>query len=617
FEEMDRQSTLAPEDLDRWGEAAWWCGRIDDSITVLERAFSLHIDAGDRRTAGLAALRIAENHFHKLAGSVGKGWIAQAQRLLADEEASVEHGWLVRMLTVLAFEEEGDAEKALELSGRAHQIGRRLADPDLTALTLHDRGRVLVALGRVEEGMSLMDEAMAAAVGGSLGAMATGRIYCNMITVCEQLSDFRRAGEWSEEATRWCERAGSDSGFPGICRVKRASITRLRGSWGEAESEARRALDELRDFLDFSGAAWYEMGEVRRHRGDLTGAESAFREANEMGTDPQPGLARLRLAEGKSTEAARLISRALAESSQAPLNRAKLLPTQVEVALAAGDLGAATAAAEELATTAAAFGSRGIEAAAAHSRGRVAMAEDNAAGASTCLREAWKLWQEVGLPYEAAVARELLGIVYLSSGEPESADLELEAAAAAFARLGAELDLRRVTDTIGRTGDEPAARVAETLMFTDIVRSTELIGAIGDEAWEQLVGWHHDTLRAAFAHHAGREVDAAGDGFFVAFPDAEGAVSCAQAIQRTLAKHRHSHGFAPRVRIGLHATVVGPTRRGRGVHEAARIAGLGDGDDIVASTATVEGLDVTLGERRTVTLKGIEEPVEVVTVAWR
>jgi tetratricopeptide (TPR) repeat protein len=533
--EVDRQSTLAPEDLDRLGEAAWWCGRIDDCTAAFERAFALHLEAGNRRAAGLAALRIAENHFHKLAGSAGKGWIAQAQRLLADEEGSKEHGWLVRMLTVLAFEGEGDAEGALELAGRAHQIGRQLADADLAALALHDQGRVLVALGRVEEGMALMDEAMAEAVGGSLGAMATGKIYCNMIAVCEQLADFRRAGEWSEEAGRWCERAGHNSGFPGICRVHRASIIRLRGSWEEAESEARRALDELRDFLDFSGAACHEVGEVRLRLGDLVGAERAFREANELGTDPQPGLARLRLAEGKTADAARLIGRALAEGSHAPLDRVKLLPAQVEIALAAGDLDAAGAAAEELANTATAFGSRGIEAAAAHSRGRVALAEGDVAEASVCLRRAWKLWREVGLPYEAAGARELLGTVYQNSGEPESAHFELEAAAAAFARLGAELDLRRVTDMIGRFGDEPAARVAETLMFTDMVRSTELIEAIGDEAWDQLVRWHHDTLRAAFARHDGREIDAAGDGFFVAFPEAEGAVACAVTIQRTLA----------------------------------------------------------------------------------
>jgi class 3 adenylate cyclase len=159
-------------------------------------------------------------------------------------------------------------------------------------------------------------------------------------------------------------------------------------------------------------------------------------------------------------------------------------------------------------------------------------------------------------------------------------------------------------------------------MFTDIVRSTNLIEAIGDDAWLDLVRWHDQTLRALFADHGGEEVDHAGDGFFVAFPSADEAFACAIAIQRRLADHRQTHGFAPSVRIGVHATAVsrsGREYRGKGVHEAARIGSLADGGQIVASEPTLAavGARVSASDPRTVSLKGLSSPVDVVTIDWR
>ena len=164
-------------------------------------------------------------------------------------------------------------------------------------------------------------------------------------------------------------------------------------------------------------------------------------------------------------------------------------------------------------------------------------------------------------------------------------------------------------------------RVVKTFMFTDIVKSTNLVEALGDEAWTDLVRWHDETLRSLFAAHKGEEVMSTGDGFFAGFESPERAVACAVAIQRRFAEHRRQHGFAPRVRIGLHASgaaKLGQQFRGRGVHEAARIAALAEGGEILASRATV-GADVpySVSEPRTVTLKGISEPVEVVSINWR
>ena len=316
------------------------------------------------------------------------------------------------------------------------------------------RHSILVAKGRVEDGMSLMEEAMVAAVAGELGAMATGRIYCNMIDICEKLADYRRAGEWDEEAKRWCDRVGHSSGFPGICRVKRAEIMRLRGAWAEAEQEARRASGELKEFLDFAAAAFYQIGEIRFHVGDLGAAEEAFRKAHELGRDPQPGLARLRLAQGNAEAARNLINRALTDDTLTPLDRARLLPAQIEIALAAKDLDAARSGTEELQAIAGAFGSQALEAAAGAAEGRLRLAEDQLEEAAENLLRSCKLWRQSGLPYEEARTRLMLGMAYRAQGADDLAELELDTARSAFERLGAILDVRRAAELLGRGATE-------------------------------------------------------------------------------------------------------------------------------------------------------------------
>ena len=169
-------------------------------------------------------------------------------------------------------------------------------------------------------------------------------------------------------------------------------------------------------------------------------------------------------------------------------------------------------------------------------------------------------------------------------------------------------------------GKAAPRRVERTFMFTDIVRSTNLVEAIGDEAWEDLIRWHDDTLRALFSSHRGEEVAATGDGFFVAFESPDEAVACAIAIQRRLAEQRRTQGFAPQVRIGLHAagaTQMGQNFTGKGVHEASRIAGLADGGQILASRHTVAGSRFPAVDPRMVDIRGIAEQVEVVSVDWR
>jgi tetratricopeptide (TPR) repeat protein len=343
-----------------------------------------------------------------------------------------------RLRFVIALEAEGKPEEAIEYADRALEIARQVGDADLETLGLQDRGRALVVLGRVKEGMALIDEAMTAVIAGELTPRTTGRAYCNMMSICERLGDFGRAAEWYDVANTWCEPHAA-SGYPGICRVHRAGILRLRGALTQAEHEARRAAEELADFLtDVAGEAFYELGEIRLRMGDLPGAGDMFSEAHSRGRDPQPGLALLRLAEGKVEAACSMIERALVEPGLTMLDRAKLLPAVVEVRVASNEIAGANEAASELETITATYTSPALVAFAALARGRVELARGQAEQAMSHLRRACRVWTELDLPVELAHTRLLLSRVYSALGDTDAAELEERAAGAAMARIGTE-----------------------------------------------------------------------------------------------------------------------------------------------------------------------------------
>ncbi len=443
FAAAQAEHALPVEDLERMAESAWWIGRIDDCIAARERAYAIYRDRKEPRAAAAVAVRLAEDFFRRQAKSLGNGWLKCAERLLEDVPESPEHVALLRLHAVLALESEGDVEKALGLARRTSDLAARFHDHDLQALALHDIGRMLVSKGELAQGMALIDEAMAAAVGGELGPEVTGRIYCNMMGTCEKLADYQRAAEWSEEARRWCEHH-TESGFPGICRVHRAELMRLRGSWHDAETEALRAAQELQGFYHIAaGEAFYEIGEIRLRMGDLQRAEEVFHQAHELGREPVPGLALLRLAEGKLDSARTLIDRAVADRPAGSLDRARVLPACVQIALASGDVDAARVAALELDAIAAVYGSTALHASAAQARGAVQLAAAAGDGAVADLRRACKLWQEIRLPYETASARLLLAGAYRATACAEDAELELQSATSSFKILGADITTAR------------------------------------------------------------------------------------------------------------------------------------------------------------------------------
>jgi tetratricopeptide (TPR) repeat protein len=433
----DAAGELEAEDLERLAEAAWWLSDGTASLRARERAYRQYLQRGEPRAAAWAALALAEDHFHRLARSVGQGWLRRAERHLEGLPDVPERGWLYRLKFVVALEAERKPEEAMKYADRALEIARRVGDSDLEALALQDRGRVLVALGQVKDGMALMDEAMTAATAGELTPRTTGRTYCNMMSTCEQLGDVGRAAEWYDAAHSWSE-PYSGSGYPGICRVHRAGILRLRGSLREAEHEARRAAEELVDFLaDVAGGAFYELGEIRLRMGDLPGAGEMFSEAHARGRNPQPGLALLRLAEGKSESARSMIERILAEPGLSVLDRAKLLPALVEIRVACGETAAAAEGVSELESITTTYTSPALVASAALARGRFELARGQLEEAALHLRRACRIWAEIDLPVELAQTRLLLSRAYSALGNTDEAGLEERAAQVAMDRIGA------------------------------------------------------------------------------------------------------------------------------------------------------------------------------------
>jgi len=617
YSEAPAADELTAADLETFAEASWWMGRREEAIALRQRSFAAYTAAGDKLSAARLAITLFWDHMPNGAFAVAHGWFAKAERLLDGLPESPVHGYLIVSRAFGTLFAERAFEAARTAFDEAYELSQRFGDPELEAMALVGKGKTLVELGEVEEGLTLLDEATAAATGGGIRPYAVGVIYCITIDACQSVGDYRRASEWTEAANRWCDTLDV-SGMPGACRVHRASIMRLRGDWPKAEEQALSACQELSEFNRFvTGFGYYEIGEIRRRRGDFAAAREAYASADEWGHEPQPGLALLELAEGKVDGAAAAMRRTL-EHVESSLQRLQLLPAQVEVALAAGDVSSATAAADELERLVDAYKigrtrAPAFDAAVQVARGQIALAEGAADDAVQSLRRAREIWQEVGAPYEIAQARALLGAAFKAQGDEHTATAELEAAQAQFAKLGARLDEERVRSLLGRVDGQ------RTFLFTDIVDSTKLVQSLGDERWSRLLARHDELLREKIVEGGGEVIKHTGDGFFAAFDGPRSALEAAISIQRALA----AEVVAPEVRVGAHA---GEAFRnapgdygGEGVHLAARIGGAAGAGEILVSRATVDGFTTTfrVSEPRVEELKGFEEPVEVVSVEWR
>jgi DNA-binding CsgD family transcriptional regulator len=467
YEELSAadRSTLTPHDLEGLADAAWWVSRLEESLDARQKAYAAYVAEGDERAAGAVAARLAIEHFVREESAIGAGYLMRAQRHLQDLSACAEQGFLaVVEANVARF--AGELDRTLASARRAIEIGQRFGDRNLVAMAIHTEGLALIDAGEVPEGLALLDEAMTAVLAGDLSPYFTGIIYCNLIQACLELSDVRRAGEWSDAARVWCDALQPDAPFPGMCRVNRAEVARLRGAWPEAEAEALLASEEMATLEPgLAAAALNQVGEVRRRTGDVDGAEAAFARAHELGADPQPGLALLRLAQGKVEAARTGLRLTLGAEHQRP-RRTRLLAAQVEVALATEDLDEAGAAVDELEAMAREAGTPAFAASAATAAGALHLAAGDVPDALERLREACAAWQALKLPYEAARARVLYAQAIRAGGDEEGAALELRAALAAFERLGARPDVATTSRLLEGSEALPAgltAREAEVL----------------------------------------------------------------------------------------------------------------------------------------------------------
>jgi DNA-binding CsgD family transcriptional regulator len=349
------------------------------------------------------------------------------------------------MPVAMQHEAAGEYEAALAVATTAAELGERFGDADLFSLAVHTQGLVLIRLGEIADGLALLDEAMLAASSGDLSPIITGVVYCGVIAGCEEAYEVRRAREWTGALERWCEQQPQLVAFSGRCHAHRAEIMQLDGAWADALVEARRARDRGERAMNraAAGQALYQQGQIQRQQGDFSAAEAAYRDANGFGREPQPGLALLRLAQGDAETAAAAIRRALGESTE-PLKRARLLPAYAEIMLAVGDNAEARRAADELAEHLTVYDSVMLRAIVEHVRGAVELAEGDARAALVTLRRAWQTWEELGAPYESARTRVLVGQACRALGDDDTAELELAAAAAVFARLGAVPDATAV-----------------------------------------------------------------------------------------------------------------------------------------------------------------------------
>jgi class 3 adenylate cyclase len=624
------EQALDAETLPMLADAAYMAGHPEVSVDVWERIHAAAARGDDPIGAAGAAVRVCFLLLEAGLTTQTRGWVRRAERLLDGQPETPIHGALAVAQTYRLLW-SGEVDAALGWARRAIELGNRFSDPATIAFGRVGEARALILQGHVEEGLLLLDEAAVAAVGEDLDPFAAASVYCSVVCGFQGVADYERAEEWTQAMERWRSRHGV-GGAHGRCRIHRAEILRLRGAWREAEEEARLACEESGPYLR-GEAGWplAELGQIRLRLGNLAGAEQAYVESHELGWDPQPGYALLRLAQGDVDAAAGSIRDALESplripSGEQPPNtdwkRASLLAAQVEIAIAAGDPARARWAADELGEIAARLGTKALRASAAVAKGSVEVTGGHVAAARSSLQEGISLWGELGAPYEVARARMALADAFSAAGNREHMLLELRAARSTFERLGAELDARRAAVAMEQAGVEAEAAQQKVFMFTDIVSSTALLEAIGDDAWADVIRWHDQTLRSLFANHDGAEVDHTGDGFFVTFDDAGVAMHCAIAIQRRLAEHRKEHGFSPQVRIGLHAAEArrsGRSYRGKAVHQAARIAATAGGGEIVASRSTLSaaGIETPESDIRTVILKGISEPVEVAAVSWR
>lgn len=519
----DRESALAPADLERLAAAAWLVGEDARATALWVRAHHHLVDQGDVERAARLGCWLSLQML--LAGEVAQatGWLSRCRRLLkGHQEVCVGQGY-ADVVTGLLEMGKGDPGSAGACFERAVALAERFMDHDLLALGLLGRGQSLILAGSRSEGVARLDEAMVAVAAEEVSPILAGIVYCAVILTCQRIFDLERAREWTRQLDAWCNSQPDLAPYRGQCLVHRSEILQLQGDWTQALSEVRKALDHLAERSEAVVArAFYQQGELHRLRGEFTLAGEMYREAGRLGCEPQPGLSLLLLAEGRFDAAAASIREIAAPhaSGRAPTaewGRARMLGPCVEILVAAGDIDGARAAADELTRIAADSEAPVLQSSAAAASGTVLAAEGRMKAALALLRESWSMWQQLEVPYETARVRMLLGRVCRELGDDEMAEMHFDAAAATFKGLGAKPDLDRLDRLMAREGAETPAsltnRERQVLCLVATGRTNREIAAeLGISAHTvarhlgnifDKLGVSSRTAASAFAHRHG------------------------------------------------------------------------------------------------------------------
>jgi DNA-binding CsgD family transcriptional regulator len=462
----DHAAPLESNDLDCLATAAFLSGHEAEFGRVVERLYRIHCECDNRPAAARCAFWLALTCMLRGESGRSNAWTLRGQRLVEGLEC-VERGYLPLAVAEQQLR-EGHADAAHAIAGQSLAIGESYRDSDLTAAARHAQGRALIQQGDVVAGLECLDETMLAVVAGELLPIMTGLMYCSVIDTCQRVRALGRAREWTAAFSRICEEQPEMVVFTGACLVHRAEIMQLQGAWPEALAEARCACDRAqRAGRKPPGAGLYQQAEIHRLRGDLAAAEEAYRAASELGFEPQPGLALLRLAQGR-TDAACSASRRVTSVASDRVRRAGILPAHLEIMLAGGSVDEARRARDELRELAQAFDTDGLRAVVAYADGAIALAEGDAHAAIDALRRAFSLWERLEAPYEAARVRVLIGRACSQLDDNEAAGLELAAARSVFERLGARPDLARLDAPFPSA--QPASRPVLTARELHVLR---------------------------------------------------------------------------------------------------------------------------------------------------
>lgn len=470
------EGAATPELLELRGQAAYGAGELEECLTAYEELHRLHVEGGRNEEAALAAVMVAMYLMMDtgLMATV-RAWLGRAESLLGEVPDSSTFAWLSAIRTYERFM-CGDMPGAGACARAAIDLGERhgIKPPIIIGRTA--LGRVLVHDGLIDDGLSLLDDVALELQTGQLDPMTSGQMWCELICAMQWVGQHDRAEEWTQAMERWRERAAF-GGLNGRCRVHRAEILRMRGPCEEAEQEALRACEELRPWMrrEF-GWPLTELGNARLQKGDLAGAEEAYQAAHDNAWSPNPGLALLRLAQGRIDEAWSLIQGELSHPYDNPskefppsggLRRAPLLDAKIRIALATGRIGHAREAATELAAVAATYRSRTLANRVTAAHGRIALAEARFQEALPNLTAAMLEWMELRVPFEAATLRLEMAAAHRGSGNLDDAERERSAACRMFETLGAHrwIDISQCEPTALKSAPSPKKEEEQVAMF--------------------------------------------------------------------------------------------------------------------------------------------------------